>query len=151
MGEELAEEIVNRTTVAVLCLTRLIFAYPFIQKKSLFSLLKLVKVKKIEVSKVNRALNYESRTAAKTMGCHVSYLLQQWMHLNYPIEEFPYSFFGCDTIGAFYKQFRKEISVEFFQKNDTEGLERFAKFFSLEILDLIKVIFQSIDLIQIFQ
>jgi hypothetical protein len=137
--DERTEESINRTSIALSCLTRLVFAYPYIQKKSLFSFLQLVKVKGIEIDLSNRALMYASPSASKTMCCHVSFLIHMWLTSHYPIDDFPFQFFGCETMGAFYTLFRTEIGVEFFQNNDTEGLKKFAGSFEMQPIELIKV------------
>lgn len=105
----------------------------------MFSFLQLVKVKEIGIEISKRALTYASETASKTMCCHVSFLINMWIASHYPIEDFPIEFFDCENLEDFYTQFRKEISVEFFQKSDTEGLVKLANFFSLEPMDLVKV------------
>lgn len=129
----------NRTSIALACLARVVFGYPFIQKKSLFSLLRLIKTRSLEIPLAYRALVYASPSAAKTMCCHISFLLHKWLTSDYPVEEFPYQFFGVESLSHFYNEFRKEISVEFFQKNDSEGLAKFAAFFQMDPLDMIKV------------
>jgi hypothetical protein len=136
---EKTEEGVNRTAVALSLLTRIIFAYPFIQKKAIFGLLQLVKTKGLDMALTERALDSSSSSATRTMACHVSFLLSKWLSAGYLIEEFPHKLFGCESIGDFYTTFRSEISVELFQRNDDDSMEKLAKHFDLQKIDLIKV------------
>lgn len=81
-GDEVKEEAVNRTSVVLSCLTRLIFAYPYCQKQNIMFLFLMVKLKQIDVQLAKRALDYASPNGTKTMCCYMSYVLKKVLKLQ---------------------------------------------------------------------
>ncbi|CAL8069908.1 unnamed protein product [Orchesella dallaii] len=134
--DEIREESVNRTSLALSCLTRLIFAFPYLQKHSIMNLFVIVKLKSIDVSLAQRALLYSSPTSTKTMCCYLSYILNKSLKLRYTIESFPFQFFGSKNLVSFLEKFRYEICVEYFEQDRMDDFKAFASRFELSVLKL---------------
>ncbi|ODN04229.1 Serine-protein kinase ATM [Orchesella cincta] len=134
--DEIREESVNRTSLALSCLTRLIFAFPYLQKQSIMNVFVIVKVKCIDVVLAQRALQYSSSSSTKTMCCYLSYILSTSLKLKHTVEDLPYQFFGSDNLVSFLTKFRYEICVEYFEQDKMEDLRKFAARFNTSVQSL---------------
>lgn len=122
--EETTEESVNRTILALACVTRLIFAFPYTQKQTIMQLITIVKAKKMDIDLVSRALEYASKSAHQTLCSHLSYILKRIMKLNmYTFDQLPHQFFGFEIRKEFFKKFRNVITVEYFEQGRIQELK----------------------------
>lgn len=75
----------NSICLSLSCLTRLIFAYPYTRKQSIMFLFMMVKLKQIDMTLAQRALQYASENSTKTMCCYFSYVLKKSLKLKYTV------------------------------------------------------------------
>lgn len=61
------------------------FAYLLEQRRVMFSLCMIVELKKIDVSLADRALRFANPRGCKTMIARVSYVLEKWFKMDFPL------------------------------------------------------------------
>ena len=80
------DEKFNRTSLVLSSLAKAVIAYPFEQRKVLFSLILFVKLKAVDVPLSCRALNSVYSNFIKVATSNISYLIFKWIKMGYKIE-----------------------------------------------------------------
>ncbi|XP_071112563.1 serine-protein kinase ATM-like [Haliotis cracherodii] len=129
--ERQQDEVQCRTSTLLTVLATVACSSPVSEKKSMFALCQLIREKGIAVDKVLKVLRKVSVLLGYTdvtqyICSHLPYLLNQWLELEYPLSEFPYSLLGVDSLVTFFRSYGNVLVPGLFMHGLLEDIQALA-------------------------
>ncbi|XP_024884976.1 serine-protein kinase ATM [Temnothorax curvispinosus] len=103
---QLRDERETRTATALIAMASVACASGILQGRALFSILRLTTEKKVNVQTVRKILlaaAQHTKTYVSLIEDNLNYLLTSWIK-HYPLQSFPWTLAGCETIDEFFKK-----------------------------------------------